>query len=108
MEIKGMVQEFYENFFSSEPIVSRDAILDSIPSKLTHEMNDDVLKPYTNDEIKTALFQMGPTKAPGLMAFRCSSIRLTRTSSRRRFAEQFGCSWKVDYCLRGFVILLLS
>jgi hypothetical protein len=64
-EIKGMVQEFYENLFSSEPTVSSDTVLDYIPSKVTHEMNEDLLKPYTNDEIKTALFQMGPTKAPG-------------------------------------------
>jgi hypothetical protein len=28
-------------------------------------MNVDLCKAYTNDEIKTALFQMGPTKAPG-------------------------------------------
>jgi hypothetical protein len=28
-------------------------------------MNDDLLKTYTNEEIKTALFQMGPTKSPG-------------------------------------------
>ncbi|KAM0913768.1 hypothetical protein ACQ4PT_011941 [Festuca glaucescens] len=64
-EIKGMVQNFYENLFSSEPTLSPDAVIDSIPSKVTNEMNADLLKPYTNDEIKAALFQMGPTKAPG-------------------------------------------
>jgi hypothetical protein len=27
-------------------------------------MNEDLCKPYTNEEIGAALFQMGPTKAP--------------------------------------------
>jgi hypothetical protein len=28
-------------------------------------MNDDLCKPYTDEEIETTLFEMGPTKAPG-------------------------------------------
>ena len=27
-------------------------------------MNEELCRPYTNEEIKSALFQMGPTKAP--------------------------------------------
>jgi hypothetical protein len=42
-----------------------DAVLDSIPVKVTTDMNADLCKPYTDDEIEAALFQMGPTKAPG-------------------------------------------
>jgi hypothetical protein len=64
-EIKGMVQQFYENLFSSEPCALFDAVLDAIPSKVTTDMNDDLCKPYTDEEIGAALFQMGPTKAPG-------------------------------------------
>lgn len=30
-ELKGMVQSFYEDLFSTEPCVSRDAVLDSTP-----------------------------------------------------------------------------
>ncbi|XP_071680193.1 uncharacterized protein [Lolium perenne] len=64
-EIKRMVQQFYGELFTSEPTVSMDAVLDSIPSKVSTEMNADLTKEYTNEEIKSALFQMGPTKAPG-------------------------------------------
>jgi hypothetical protein len=64
-DIKGMVQIFYEDLFSSEPCPSIDAVLESIPTKVTPDMNEDLLKPCTDSEIKAALFQMGPTKSPG-------------------------------------------
>jgi hypothetical protein len=63
--LKGMAQSFYENLFSSEPCDSLDAVLESIPVKVTAEINEDLCKEYTEEEIKFALFQMGPTKAPG-------------------------------------------
>jgi hypothetical protein len=64
-EMKGMVQQFYEHLFTSENCDSEDAVLDSIPVKVTADMNADLCKTYTDDEIEAALFQMGPTKAPG-------------------------------------------
>jgi hypothetical protein len=64
-EIKGMVHTFYEELFTSEPLVTMDSVIDAIPSKVDDQMNSDLCKAYTNDEIKAALFQMGPTKAPG-------------------------------------------
>ncbi|KAK1613008.1 hypothetical protein QYE76_036681 [Lolium multiflorum] len=64
-EIKGMVHNWCEKLFTSELISSTDVILEAIPSKVDAQMNVDLCKAYTNEEIKTALFQMGPTKAPG-------------------------------------------
>jgi hypothetical protein len=63
-EIKGMAETFYGDLFSSEPCDS-EAVLDSIQAKVTNEMNAELTKSYTDLEIKTSLFQMGPTKAPG-------------------------------------------
>nr|XP_040244223.1 uncharacterized protein LOC120963597 [Aegilops tauschii subsp. strangulata] len=63
-DIKGMVQKFYDELFYSQPCDTA-TVLDAIPQKVSSEMNDDLCKPYSNEEIKTALFQMGPTKAPG-------------------------------------------
>lgn len=59
-----MVQQFYDELFTSQPC-DTSAVLDAITPKVSPKMNDDLCKPYSNEEIKTALFQMGPTKAPG-------------------------------------------
>ena len=60
-----MATDFYSNLFSSEPNANIEAILDAIPTKVDQNINEELCKPYTDEEIKKALFQMGPTKAPG-------------------------------------------
>lgn len=42
-----------------------EAILDAIPTKVNQNINVELCKPYTDEEIKDALFQMGLTKALG-------------------------------------------
>jgi ribonuclease HI len=63
--IKSEVESFYEEMFSTEPCGAINEVLDAIQNKVTDNMNDDLCKRVTNEEIKVALFQMGPTKAPG-------------------------------------------
>jgi hypothetical protein len=63
--IKGMVQQFYEDLFSSEPMET----MDTVPAKFDDHMNASLCKPYSNEEIRTVLFQMGPTKVPGPDSF---------------------------------------
>ena len=42
-----------------------EAVLQHVPRKVTPDMNGNLCAPYTNEEVKAALFQMFPTKAPG-------------------------------------------
>jgi hypothetical protein len=62
--IKGMAEEFCGKLFTLETF-DDTAVIDAIVPKVTADMNADLTKPYLDEEIKTALFQMGPTKAPG-------------------------------------------
>jgi len=45
-----------------------EAVLGTIPVKVTSEMNNKLLMPFTDLEVKEALSQMFPTKAPDRMA----------------------------------------
>ena len=56
---------FYKNLFRPKGTTGMDTVLNSVPVKVTHAMNEGITAPYTGDEVKTALFQMYPTKAPG-------------------------------------------
>ena len=60
-----MATDFYSNLFSSEPNANIEAILDAIPTKVDQNINEELCKPYTAEEIKEEQFQMGSTKAPG-------------------------------------------
>lgn len=54
----SMARGFLNNVFTSEPSFAMDAILDAIPSRVTHDINEDLMKEYSYDyeEIKTTLF----------------------------------------------------
>lgn len=41
-----------------------EAVLNTVPIKVTPEMNELLLAPFEGKEVKEALFQMFPTKAP--------------------------------------------
>ena len=64
-QIKCMTRDFYMNLYSSEPCPQMNVILETIPCKLNQITNEELCKPYSDEEIHDALFQMGPTKSPG-------------------------------------------
>ena len=60
-----MTMAFYKNLYSSEGVSDMELVLDTVPTKITPVMNDQLLAPFERKEVKEALFQMFPTKAPG-------------------------------------------
>jgi hypothetical protein len=42
-----------------------EVVLDSVPVRVTGEMNEGLTASITNNEVRATLFQMFPTKAPG-------------------------------------------
>lgn len=63
-ELKTMVTDFYKSVYTSECVAGMEHVLSSVPVKVTEQMNEFLLAPYTNDEVKTTLIQMFPTNAP--------------------------------------------
>jgi hypothetical protein len=64
-EMSSMTREFYNNLYSSEGTTGMEEVLDSVPISMTHDMNEKLVPPFTESEVKLALFQMYPLKAPG-------------------------------------------
>jgi hypothetical protein len=60
-----MINDFYKHLYCLEGTTNMEQVLDIVPEKVTTEMNSELLSPFTNEEVKCALFQMFPTKAPG-------------------------------------------
>lgn len=64
-ELENMSINFYEHLYASEGVVGIEEVLSHVPCKVTDSMNERLNSPYTESEVKTALFQMFPTKSPG-------------------------------------------
>lgn len=68
-EDKGEVQIFYQELYLTQGFNDMSALMQFVPARVTPEMNDSITKPYTPEEVRAALFQMAPSKAPGVDGF---------------------------------------
>ncbi|CAM8905994.1 unnamed protein product [Rhodiola kirilowii] len=71
-EIMEIVTEYFSNIFQPSISCSEegiDAALQDVSSCITEEMNDELLRDISEDEIKRAVFALGPLKAPGIDGF---------------------------------------
>ena len=64
-DIAGVATEYFENIFKSSACERLDECLEVVQHKVNAEMQEILSREYSADEIKAALFQMGPTKALG-------------------------------------------
>ena len=46
-----------------------DGLLQFVPERVTPIMYDDLQRPFEAAEVRTTLFQMAPSKAPGIDGF---------------------------------------
>uniref|UniRef100_A0A803P996 Reverse transcriptase domain-containing protein n=1 Tax=Cannabis sativa TaxID=3483 RepID=A0A803P996_CANSA len=67
-DIAAVVQAFYSNLFSSTSVdeAALNSTLSCIPTTVSAELNASLVKPFTPDEVYTALHSMGPDKSPGI------------------------------------------
>ena len=60
----GVALHYFENLFS-ESSGCYDTVLNAVKSRVGVEENDWLLRPFTHNEFKAALWQMHPDKSPG-------------------------------------------
>ncbi|KAF7143502.1 hypothetical protein RHSIM_Rhsim05G0149000 [Rhododendron simsii] len=58
-------QSFFQHLYVSEGVQNIQQVTNFIPHRVSTTMNNSLLKPFTSKEIKAALFEMHPNKAPG-------------------------------------------
>jgi hypothetical protein len=63
-EMQQMTRSFYDDLYRSEGTQGMEDVLAVVPVSVTAEMNAKLVAPFEEKEVKTALFQMFPTKAP--------------------------------------------
>jgi hypothetical protein len=61
----SMATGFYNDLYSSEGVQGMREVLDAVPVKVIANMNLMLDAPFATEEVKIALFEMYPTKAPG-------------------------------------------
>ena len=63
-DIANVAMNYFENLFSSSSCDRMEECLNAVLHKVTPDMIEILSIDYSAKEIKAALFQMGPTKAP--------------------------------------------
>jgi hypothetical protein len=64
-EMQKMAVEYFKNLYMNDPNLNPSGVIDLDESAISELTNMSLCKPFTDDEIGDALFQIGPLKAPG-------------------------------------------
>lgn len=64
-KIAAVLKEYFIKLFSTDGDCDMTQVIESVEPKVTSDMNEYLNRAYTPEEVKQALNQMHPTKAPG-------------------------------------------
>ncbi|CAM8880259.1 unnamed protein product [Rhodiola kirilowii] len=68
-DIHDIITNYFSALFSSQVLISEEEwkqAMNIVPKVVTDDMNEMLIAPFTEAEVRKALFQMHPTKAPGV------------------------------------------
>jgi hypothetical protein len=60
-ELKTLTNEYFNEMYKDVP----GLIEEVVDQKVSQQMNDDLIREFTDEDIGDALFQIGPLKTPG-------------------------------------------
>ena len=64
-ELNSHILNYFTHLFTSEVQHIDQSLLQKVQRKVTDQMNNFLLTPYTADDVKNAVFSIGDLKAPG-------------------------------------------
>lgn len=64
-EIEHMILDYFSEIYSTEQSSAQEFRLEGVNLRISPEMNNKLLEAFREDEVRTALKHMHPTKAPG-------------------------------------------
>jgi hypothetical protein len=64
-----MTQNYFSDLFTADQNVAPDEIVNLFEQKISADMNQNLCRYFSEEEISDALFQIGPLKAPGPDSF---------------------------------------
>jgi hypothetical protein len=76
-EIKEMTTSFYKGLFTTQDHMDPNGATRFVPRKVTTAMNGMLETPFSEHEVKKALFMMHPNKAPGPNGLQQASFKST-------------------------------
>jgi hypothetical protein len=68
-DMERMASSYFQELFTRDPSLNADDLVSMTQERVSVDMNKDLCKEFTDDEISNALFQIGPLKAPGVDGF---------------------------------------
>jgi hypothetical protein len=68
-EMERMATSYFKELFKKDPSLNANNLTSLFQEKVSADMNDDLCKDFSDEEIGDALFQIGPLKAPGTDGF---------------------------------------
>ena len=67
--VRGAFENYFTNLFKVGGNVNYDECLEGLEIRISKAMNESLMWPFTEEEVRNALFQMAPLKAPDLDGF---------------------------------------
>ena len=64
-EVEQIAIDYFNTLFTSSRPTAVEEVVQVVESVVTPDINEDLLRPFSLDEVKQALFQMHPSKSPG-------------------------------------------
>lgn len=65
-ELLKVAVKYFGDLFTSSASGANDRVLDLVENRISDEMNENLLKPFTKEDIWCAVKSMSPLKAPGI------------------------------------------